>query len=173
VRPLIGRLGTAYGAGPAHLLVMVGVLALAGYAVLELGLSELLDPDSWWQSIAVWFVGAAVAHDLVLFPIYALGDRVATRTRKHPPVRAVNHVRVPVLAAGLTFLVFFPGIIGQGSDAHLRASGLTQEPYLGRWLLLCAAFFAASAFVYAVRHVRQVTPPRGRNGHGRRADRVL
>ena len=166
MRPLVVRLRSLYGAGPLHLLGMLLTLALAGYAVLELGLDGLWDPDSWWQSIAVWFVGAGVAHDLVLFPAYALGDRLLTARRRtsRMPVPVLNHVRVPLLAVALTFLVFFPGIIQQGSDAHLRASGLTQEPYLERWLLLSAAFFAVSAIVYAVRHL---TSPRNRSGHDR------
>ena len=170
MRPLVLRLRSLYGAGPLHLALMLAALALAGYAVLELGLDGLWDPDSWWQSIAVWFVGAAVAHDLVLFPAYALGDRLLTaRGRSGRQVRLTNHLRVPLLAAGLTFVVFFPGIVQQGSDAHLRASGLTQDPYLERWLLLCAAFFAASAAVHAV---RKVTSPQNRSGHRNDADPV-
>jgi hypothetical protein len=173
----LDRLSRLYGDGVAHLLLMLGALALAGYVVLELGLDGLFDPDSLWQSIAVWFVGAAVAHDLLLFPVYALTDRLLRgRGPARRSVRVLNHVRVPTLAAALTFLVFLPGIVQQGSDAHLRASGLTQEPYLERWLFLCVVFFTVSAVVYAVRrvlHVRQVTPPRDRNGHGSGAERVL
>lgn len=171
MQPLVARLRSLYGAGPLHLLLMLAVLALAGYAVLELGLDALWNPDSWWQSIAVWFVGAAIMHDLVLFPAYALGDRLLTPRVQRPRLRVpvLNHVRVPLLAVALTFLVFFPGIIQQGSDAHLRASGLTQDPYLERWLLLSAAFFVVSGLVYAVRHL---TSTRGRSGHDRRGQRV-
>ena len=160
MRPVVVRLQRRYGAGPLHLVVMISSLALAGYAVLELGLDALWNPDTWWQSIAVWFVGAAVAHDLVLFPAYALGDRLFTARRGRARVPLLNHLRVPLLATALTFLVFFPGIVQQGSDAHLRASGLTQEPYLERWLLLSAAFFAASGLVYAVRRARSGGDPR-------------
>jgi hypothetical protein len=49
--------------------------------------------------------------------------------------------------------MFFPGIIRQGSDSYLRATGLTQAPYLERWLLLTGVFFAVSALLYAVRLV--------------------
>lgn len=176
MRPLVVRFRGLYGAGPLHLGLMLAVLALAGYTVLELGLDALWNPDSWWQSIAVWFVGAAIAHDLVLFPAYALADRLlARRRRRGMPVRLLNHVRVPALGAALTFLVFFPGIVQQGSGAHQRASGLTQEPYLERWLALCAVLFATSAVVYAVRlllHVRQVTTPGNRSGHPSDSERV-
>jgi hypothetical protein len=65
-----------------------------------------------------------------------------------------NYLRVPVLASGLLLLLFFPGIIRQGSASYLRATGLTQQPFLGRWLLLTAVFFGASAVAYAVATVR-------------------
>jgi hypothetical protein len=66
-------------------------------------------------------------------------------------VPVVNHIRVPVLASALTFLVFLPGIIKQGAPTFRAATGLTQDVFLGRWLLLTAAMFAVSAVVYAIR----------------------
>ena len=90
----------------------------------------------------VWFAAAIIAHDLLLYPAYAGIDRVLTR------FRAVNYLRVPLLASGLTFLLFLPGIVRQGTEAHVAATGLDQQPYLVRWLLLCAAFFAASGLAY-------------------------
>jgi Flp pilus assembly protein protease CpaA len=69
-------------------------------------------------------------------------------------VPVVNHVRVPVLGAGLTFLLFLPGILGRG-DATLQAvSGLDTAPVAGRWLLLVAAMAGTSALVYLVRVLR-------------------
>jgi hypothetical protein len=65
-------------------------------------------------------------------------------------------VRVPLLGAALTFLVFLPGIIRQGGVTHLAATGLDQQPYLGRWLALVASMIVLSALVYVVRVV--VTP---------------
>lgn len=100
-------------------------------------------------AMLVWFAAATVAHDLVLFPLYAAGDRLLVRTLASRG--AVNFVRLPVLASGLTFLLFLPGIVGQGTATHLAATGLDQRPYLGRWLTLCAVFFAVSALVLAVR----------------------
>jgi hypothetical protein len=127
-----------------RLLVLLACFALAGYAG-----SFLLGDPALFRVLA-WFVGAAVVHDLVLFPLYALGDRALVRLpRRRVPL--VNHVRVPLLGAGLTFLVFLPGIIRQGEATHLAATGLDQAPYLGRWLGLVAAMFALSALVYAVR----------------------
>ena len=60
-------------------------------------------------------------------------------------------MRIPALASGLLFAMFFPGIIEQGSPAYLRATGLTQAPFLDRWLLITAVLFGSSAVAYAVR----------------------
>jgi hypothetical protein len=98
----------------------------------------------------IWFGAAIVAHDLVVFPLYAAADRLLNRVRPGP---GVNYLRVPLLGVALTFLLFFPGIIRQGAGAYRAATGLTQEPFLARWLLLCAAMFAGSLLVYAVRWV--------------------
>jgi hypothetical protein len=133
-----------YGAGRTHLFVLLACFALAGYA------GSLLLGDPALLTVLAWFVGAAVVHDLVLFPLYALADRLLRRLPR-PRVPLVNYVRVPALGAGLTFLVFLPGIIRQGEATHLAATGLDQAPYLGRWLILVAAMFAVSALVYAIR----------------------
>ena len=117
----------------------------------------------WWQSIIVWFLGAIVLHDLVLFPFYALADRslgagwrAVTGRAPHatPLVSPRNYLRIPAMASGLLLLMFFPGIIRQGSASYQRATGLTQQPFLGRWLLLTGAFFGASAIAYAARTVQ-------------------
>jgi hypothetical protein len=82
--------------------------------------------------------------------LYAAADRAlvgAARGR----VPLINHVRVPALGAGLTLLMFWPGIVRQGEATHVAATGLDQEPYLGRWLMLSAVLFSASGLVYLVR----------------------
>jgi hypothetical protein len=55
----------------------------------------------------------------------------------------------------LALLMFWPGIVRQGEDTHLAATGLDQAPYLGRWLVLSAILFAVSGVIYAVRVVLQ------------------
>ena len=90
------------------------------------GPQALWNPDTWWQSIAVWFAAAIIAHDLVLFPMYALADRllVATQRSAHRcAVPALNYIRVPALGAALTLLVFLPGIIEQGAPTYWAATG--------------------------------------------------
>lgn len=164
-----------YGAHPLHLLTMVAGFALLGYVLIALRPAALWNPDKWWQSVAVWFAAAVVGHDLVLFPLYALADAVLGRlpgTQSESPPRSPkipvrNYIRFPALGAGLTLLVFLPGIIEQGADTYHAATGLTQQPFLGRWLLVVAALFAGSALTYAARLIlarRQMPEPEKANG---------
>ncbi len=134
---------------------MVSGFALLGYILATFKPATLWNPGSWWQSIAVWFAAAVVAHDLLFFPLYALADRALSAgsrpARSHPKVLARNYIRVPALGAGLTLLIFLPGIIEQGGPTYQAATGQTQQPFLGRWLLLTAVMFGASAICYTVR----------------------
>jgi hypothetical protein len=164
VRALVRRFTAVYGSDPLHLMGTIAALALAGYVVKQLGPQALWNPKVWWQSIAVWFFAAVIAHDLILFPLYALADRSVTAAltavrgrwvgrskRSSPLVSPLNYVRVPSLAAGLSLLLFFPGIIGQGRSSYLAATGQTQQPFFARWLLLVAALYGLSALIYATR----------------------
>jgi hypothetical protein len=161
----MGALRRWYGASVFHLLLMAGSFALAGYAGVR-----LLGGDA--VGVVVWFVGAAVLHDLVLVPGYTLVDRgwraVAVRLARtgrggqhgdRVPVRLINHVRVPAVLSALLFAVYFPLILGP-SDAYLSKSGLPGHPFAGRWLLVCAVLFAASAVIGAVRFARGASADR-------------
>ena len=130
------------GVSPAQLVLLVACLALAAYAAFFL----LGDPAL--LRMLIWFAGAAVVHDLVLFPLYAAGDRALVTVLPGP---RVNYLRVPALGAGLMLLMFWPGIVRQGEVTHLAATGLDQAPYLGRWLAASAVLFGASAVVFGVR----------------------
>ncbi|HME49282.1 hypothetical protein, partial [Mycobacterium sp.] len=155
-------LARLYGDHLFHLVVVMAALALGAYTVSVLGVRNLFNPSVWWQSIAVWFAVAVIGHDLILFPLYALADRLLCRvtspptrrdgarprsTRRVPPT---NYLRMPTLAAALLLVMFLPGIIQQGAPTYHAATGLTQAPYLSRWLLLTAAFYLISALCYAV-----------------------
>jgi hypothetical protein len=145
---------SCYGSHPLHLLTMLSGFALLGYTLVTFTPEQLWNRGTWWQSIAVWFAAAVVAHDLVLFPLYALADRILTgpsRPGARSKMLSRNHIRIPALGAGLTLLIFLPGIIEQGAPTYRAATGQTQEPFLGRWLLLTAAMFGVSAVVYAAR----------------------
>ena len=139
---------------------MLSGFGLLGYVVIVAKPSTLWKPEgAWWQSVLVWFVAAFIAHDLVLFPIYALADRIleglttSRRHRRQPAVSARNYLRVPALGSGLILLIFFPGIIKQGAPLFHEDTGLTQQPFLGRWLLLTAAMFGISTLTYTLRQV--------------------
>jgi hypothetical protein len=131
-----------YGASPLHLLAHLAVLALVAWALLQVADR----PDG--MRIVIWLALSAVVHDLVLLPFYGLLDRAA---RRATPRAAINYVRVPALLSGLLALVFFPVISGKGEPSFTRASGLTYDGYLARWLLITAALFAVSGAVYLLK----------------------
>ena len=166
-----------YGAPAAHLLLMLAAFAFTAYTISVVGVRNLFTGGTWWQSIAVWFAVAIIAHDLILFPVYALADRLLARSRPKVTRRRdedddasasrriiplTNYLRLPTLAAGLLLVMFLPGIIEQGAVTFHAATGLTQTPYLTRWLLLTAGLYLASAAWYlvsAVRHHRHRAGP--------------
>lgn len=142
----------AYGAAPWHLLLLLGCFAVTGWIVLRLA----GEPSA--GRMLVWFVGAAIAHDLVLFPAYAAVDRVLRAgwgRVGRPSVR--NHVRVPALGAGLLLLVYLPGILGLGDGTYVAATGLAPRTMVGRWLVVSGVLFAASALLYAARRLSRRT----------------
>jgi hypothetical protein len=163
MRNLLVRVRRAYGAHPLHLPALVACFALAGYVAAHLVGDPLV------VRMLIWFGGAVIGHDLVLFPLYALADRSvrgvlrllpATRLNRTPVVSPLNYIRVPALGTALLLVVFLPGIIGQGARTYRSATGLTQAPYLGRWLVLTAVMFGVSAVVYAIRTRRAGAPER-------------
>lgn len=159
---MLARYRAFYGSHPVHLLLMLAGFALVGYIVVTIKPQTLWNSHVWWQSIAVWFAAAIIGHDLILFPIYALADRLLAIpvTRRQSRVPATNYIRVPAMASALTFLIFLPGIIKQGAVTFHAATGQTQDVFLGRWLLLVAAMFLISALFYAIRlAVALLRPP--------------
>ncbi len=90
----------------------------------------------------------------MLFPLYALLDRSAgslLHRRRRPAPGSVNYVRVPALLSGLLLLVFSPVILQRSEPAYGAATGLDQDPYLGRWLAISGTLFLVSAVLYALR----------------------
>lgn len=157
MRTAMARFRSVYGSHPLHLLTLIAGLALFGYVLATIKPTTLWNPHTWWQSIIVWFAAAIVAHDLVLFPVYAMVDRILIAGSRIRPRRrdalvpVLNYLRIPLMGSALTLVVFLPGIIRQGAPSYIAATGQTQEPFLGRWLLLTAAMFATSAAIYGVR----------------------
>ncbi|MGW2509673.1 hypothetical protein ACWC0A_09630 [Streptomyces scopuliridis] len=135
------RFRRLYGESPGQLLLLLASFALCGYAGIR-----LLAGD--WPLILLWFVGAAVLHDLVLVPLYSLGDRAVRATlarRRRPVPRAgVNYVRVPAFLSLLLLLVYWPLVL-RSPAPYEPDTRLDIDVFLGRWLLISAALFAVSA----------------------------
>ncbi|WP_249011521.1 hypothetical protein [Conexibacter sp. DBS9H8] len=126
-----------YGAGPGHLLLSAACLAIAAAAVI-----------GWTQrpgdlmSVLIWFAAAVLLHDLVALPLYSLLDRHSIG-RLHPHLAVF--LRVPALISGLVLLATFPTVLGFGAHTAEQLSGIREQGYLLRWLVLTAGLFALSA----------------------------
>ncbi|MBA3867164.1 MAG: hypothetical protein H0X42_12610 [Solirubrobacterales bacterium] len=150
---MIARVRTLYGASPLHLLAVIASFAIAGYAFFRLA-----GTPTALQTF-IWFAGAAVAHDLIAFPLYSGLNLIARRSLAGPldnreedrRVPVVNHLRIPVFLSALSLLLFFPEILGLNSSNYADDTGLGGDVFLTRWIGLCAALFLGSAVVYAVR----------------------
>jgi hypothetical protein len=136
----------------ARLLLLLASLAFAGYVADRV----VRVPYAWM--IGVFFVGAIVAHDFILYPVYALADRLtrrlALRPGPRPDVPWINHVRVPAVLSGLLLLMFFPLVFRLGQRTYRSATGLGPSPYVGRWLLVSGILFAGSGLLYLGRRWR-------------------
>ncbi|MEV0973381.1 hypothetical protein [Microtetraspora glauca] len=158
VRTLRRWLAGRYGADPLHLLVLLACFTLAGYAASRVVLAGV------WVGFVVWFVGAAVIHDLLLYPLYTVAD-IAVQwrpwRRPRPPAEAahraswINYVRVPVGLSALLLLIWFPLVFRLSERTYRASVALDTTPYLGRWLLVTGVLFAGSALAYAIRLRRQ------------------
>ncbi|MEV1328126.1 hypothetical protein AB0J20_00950 [Micromonospora costi] len=162
----VARLRATYGAGPRHVLVLLLCFVVTGWVVLRLA-----GEATAWRML-LWFVGAVIFHDLVLFPVYATVDRVlrgVTGTARRPAggdgservrLALLNHVRAPALAAGLLFLVFLPGLLGWGADTYRAATAQERMPFLLRWLAVSGVLFLVSAVALVIRWLRWRTSER-------------
>ena len=134
-----------YGAGPLHLVVMLLAIALSLYAVTR------IRDDPALLKIAVWFVGTALVWDLLLGPALAVVDRLLLPLHR---VGALNHVRVPLLASALLLLVWAPAILQRSEGVFRTKAGLSQDVFLGRWLVITAVLCAVSAALYGLQVLR-------------------
>ncbi|WP_187284284.1 hypothetical protein [Streptomyces sp. uw30] len=140
---------------PLQILLLACSFALAGYAGVR-----LLEGD--WFEVALWFVGAAIVHDLVLVPLYGAADQALLRGFEAVDRRSwMPYVRVPAALSLLLLLVWFPLITGRVADRYARATALNPDGFLARWLLITAVLFGGSAVLLAL--------SRWRSGGGRRA----
>ena len=121
------RFRRLYGESPLHLLALIASLLIAGAAIAG-WFASFTGPTI--VNVLVWFLGAIVAHDLFLVPLYSALDRIAfgRRSGRRLPAPAarpsgVAYVRIPAMLSALVFLVFFPEILRLGDHAFFSASG--------------------------------------------------
>jgi len=134
-----------------QVLVHVAAFVIAGYA-----LAQIVRGGSV-VNFAIWFVGAAVLHDLLLFPFYSLLDRLAghpRRARARGGVPTVNYVRVPALISGVLLLVYFPLILGLAGHNYYLAAAHHPHGYARNWLAITGVLFVGSGLLYAIRVLR-------------------
>lgn len=138
-------LRTRYGAGPAHL-----VAVLAGTTLAVLALGPLLEERP--RDVAGWFIGSAIAHDLVLLPVYVGLDALLVRAWRRRPGRVawLNFVRFPMAISAVAFLVWSP-LITRQAEQFEGATGRSTDPYLSRWLAVTAVLAGISLLCWAIR----------------------
>ena len=156
MRGVLARYRDFYGSHPLHLLTMLAGFALLGYIIATVRPVALWNPQVWWQSIAVWFAAAIIAHDLVLFPVYALADRMLTAAAsRKPKVAALNYIRIPALASSADV---------RGLPARHHRAGQADIPGGDRTDAGAVSGQVAAADGGAVRHQRGAVcgPGRGR-----------
>lgn len=155
----LDRFRYEYGAQPLHLLATGGSLLLGGYGLLR------LTQIPGGTKAVIWIVAAALLHDLVALPAYSLmlrlskGAADAAITGRGAATLALNAVRIPAGLSLLLLLAYLPLILRIDPDAYESVTGLSVDPYLGRWLLISAALFLISGLVYALRLRRPVNDP--------------
>jgi len=139
-----------YGRGPGHAVAMLFAYAVTAYAVLSI----FSNPKPW--TVLLWMGGAIVAHDFVFLPLYTVVYRAARRLSgagadRRRRILALQHVAVPAMLSLLLLLAWLPLILRLSEDNYRPTTGLTQEPYLGRWLAVTGALFLVSAGAYVLR----------------------
>jgi hypothetical protein len=133
-----------------QVLALLASFVVAGYAGIRLLAGNPV-------GVGTWFIGSAVGHDLLLFPLYAGVDAaLVVLLRRRPAlatvggVRWLNYLRVPAVVSGVLLLVWFPLILRLPTVIE-DASGLPAPPLLRHWLGVTAFLFAISGAVLAAR----------------------
>ena len=66
-------------------------------------------------------------------------------------------MRVPVLASLLLLLVWAPVIFKRSEGIFRIKAGLSQDPFLGRWVAITIALLAVSAVLWGIGRLRRRT----------------
>lgn len=179
---------TLYGESPLHLLTLLASFALCGYAAQRLLENDWFAVAEWFVGAALvhdlllvplyggadWLLhrglhkagevrvelgagsGADRAEDRGADQVE---DRAEDRGADPAAVAAVNHIRVPAFLSLLMLIVYWPLILRKSGPTYRLTTRLTPGVFLGRWLLITAVLFAASALLWAVRR-RRARPAR-------------
>lgn len=131
--------GERAAAAKGRLTIALAGLALMGFGAY--GLATHLDLPGW----AVWFAGAAIAHDGVLAPAVLAAGLATTRLR--PPYRRI--VQAALVTGATVTLVSLPLVLGYGRRADTPSR--LPLPY-GRNLLIVLAAITALAALAAAAH---------------------
>ena len=148
-----------YGASPLHLLAH-----LVGFAIVAFALDRIFSGGDV-KELLIWYLGFAIAHDLVFVPAYTGLDRLfrATIARLPLPTRTgipvINHVRAPAVISALLLIIYFPLISRRTDGWYFALSGHHLTHYLRNWLLITAVLFLGSGLIYAARVVRARARP--------------
>lgn len=134
------------------------VALLASFALTAYAAVRLLDARP--VDTAYWFVGSAVFHDLVLFPLYAVTDASLVAVLRRWPALAgargvpwINHLRFPVAISGILLLLWTP-LIFRLPGIYAGITSFSTDPYFERWVLVTVVLLAVSAVAYAARVLR-------------------
>jgi hypothetical protein len=147
---LLGRVSTVARRESIQTIALLASFTVAGYAAVRLLAGNPI-------GIGAWFVGSAIGHDLVLFPLYAGLDAVLVLLLRRYPAWAtlggvswLNHLWAPAVISGLLLLVWSPLILRLPTAFH-AASGLPAQPFLPHWLAVTAALLLLSAAALVAR----------------------
>jgi hypothetical protein len=149
-----------YGASPLHL-----GAHLVGFAIVAFALDRIFSGGDV-KELLIWYLGFAIAHDLVFVPAYTGLDRLFRATLTRLPLRTranlpvINHVRAPVVISALLLIIYFPLITRRNDGWYFAYSGHHVTHYLRNWLLITAVLFFGSALIYVARRIHaRVRPP--------------
>lgn len=142
-----------------QLLVLGASFIVAGYAAVRLLAGNPI-------GVGAWFIGSAVAHDLILFPLYAgLDATLVLLLHRRPGLATVagvpwlNYLRVPTMISTLLLLVWSPLIVRAPTATYRAASGLSDQPFLPHWLAITGTLFTISVITLASRLTRPAESP--------------
>jgi hypothetical protein len=148
-----------YGASPIHLLAH-----LACFAIAALALDRIFSGGDV-KVLLVWYLGFAIAHDLLFVPAYTGLDRLFRGTIARLPlpsssrVSVINHVRAPVVISALLLIIYLPLISGRNDGWFIELSGHGLTNYVTNWFLITAVLFLGSGLIYTARVIRARARP--------------